>query len=182
MTRGIVYSKRLAAASAVAIAAACATFWLSAQLKSKVLKRQHSAAALAASLSAQIAAKSEFEDERLEMLRDHVRRIRLQLGTDDTWDRMVRKFGERWAVEPGPKENRNGSSVQRGVFRLRSPRLTDWPEIIENVKNAEALPGVGIAQFEMNTSGSLVRRSLDSVTILVAVQTRRNVSNLAESK
>lgn len=182
MTRGIVYSKRVAAASVVAIAAACATFWLSARLKSKVMERQHSTEVLVASLSAQIAAKSEFEDERLEMLRDRVRRIRLQLGGDDTWDRMVRKFGERWAVELGQKENKNGSSVQRGVFRLRSPKLSDWPEIIETIKDAETLPGVGIARFEMKTSGNLVRRSLDSVTILVAVQTRRNASNLANSK
>jgi hypothetical protein len=182
MTRGVVYSKGLATASAVAIAAAGTTFWLSAQLKSKIVERQHGAASLVASLSAQIVAKSEFEDERLEMLRDRVRRIKLQLGTDDTWDCMLRKFGDRWAVEPGQKENRKGSSVQRGVFRLRSPKVTDWPEIIEAVKDAEALPGVEIVEFEMKTSGSLARRSLDSVTAHVAVQTRRNGSNLAESK
>jgi hypothetical protein len=125
---------------------------------------------------------SEFEGERLESLRSRVRRALLQLGTEDTWERLVRRFGERWTVEQGPRDERNGSSVQLGTFRLKSPVLADWPGIIETLGDSEAIPGVGITGIEMRTSGGTERRSLDSVTVRVSVQMRRRGGSFAEAK
>jgi hypothetical protein len=182
MTRGLVFSRALAAACSAAAAAACAAFWLHAHMGSAISRRQRLAADLEAGLAAQIAAKSEYEGEKLEALRDRVRRTRLLLGAEDTWDRLVRRFGERWTVESGPREERSGSSVQFGTFRLKSPVLADWTGIIETLGDSEALPGVGITGIEMRTSGGLERRSMDSVTVRVAVQMRRRSGSSNESR
>ena len=182
MIRGLVFSRVLAAASSAAIAAACAMFWTLAELQSKNSEHQRRASGIEAGLSAQIAAKSEFERDRLEALRIRVGLFRVHLGTANTWDRLVKRFGAGWTIEAGPSEDRNGCSVQYGVFSLKSPELSDWPGIIEILKDSEGLPGVGIVEFEMKTSGNLERRSLDLVRIHVAVQTGRKGSDLAESK
>jgi hypothetical protein len=182
MIRGVSFSRVLAAAGSAAIVAACATLWLRLEVNSEDLEHRRLASGLEASLSAQISAKAVYDDARLEAMRSRVGRFRLQLGTNDTWDRLVRGFGEGWKAEVGPRDERNGFSIQYGVFRLKSPALADWPEIVERLKDSEALPGVGIVEFEMKTSGSREQRSLDMVRILVAVQTRTTVSSLAETK
>jgi len=182
MTRGLVFSKALASASSAAVAVACAALWLHAHLGSAISERQRLAADVGSGLAAQIAAKSDFEGARLDALRDRVRRTRLLLGAEDTWDRLVRRFGGRWTVESGPRDERSGSSVQFGTFRLISPVLADWPEIVETLGDSEALPGVGITGIEMRTSGGVERRSLDLVTVRVAVQMSRRGGNPVESR
>jgi hypothetical protein len=182
MTRGLAYSRAPAAACSAAVAAACAALWLHAHVGSVISERQRRAAALEEGVSAQIAAMSEYDAERLEALRDRVGRARLLLGKEDTWGRLVRRFGERWAIEPGPAEERNGSAVQYGTFRLKSPVLADWPGIIETLGESEAMPGVGITGIEMRSGGGLEQRAFVSVIVRVAVQARRGDGNLAESR
>ena len=72
--------------------------------------------------------------------------------------------------------------MQFGTFRLISPVLADWPEIVETLGDSEALPGVGITGIEMRTSGGVERRSLDLVTVRVAVQMSRRGGNSVESR
>jgi hypothetical protein len=182
MNRGFAFSRSLATACSAAVAAACAALCIHARIGSLILDRQRGAAQWEASLTAQIASRSEFEGDRLESLRGRVRRARLQLGSEDTWDRVVRRFGERWSVEAGPRDDRDGCSIQSGTFRLKSPALADWPGIVDAIGDSEALPGVGVEDLDMKTSGGLERRSLDSVTIRVSVQTRRTDASLARSR
>jgi hypothetical protein len=182
MTRGLAYSRVLAAVCSAAVAPACATLWLHTHLESAISEHQHRAAAMEEGVSAEIVAMSEFGAERLETLRGRVRQARLLLGTEDTWDRLVRRFGERWAVEPGPRDDRDGSTVQYGTFRLKSPMLADWSGIIETLGDSEALPGVGITRIEMRTDGGLERRAFTSVIVRMAVQMRRRGGNLTESR
>ncbi len=182
MIKGLAFSTGLAAASSTAIAAACVMFWTRTELQSKATEHQRRNSDIESGLSAEIAAKSEFESDRLKSLKSRAGLLRVHLGAADTWDRLVKRFGAGWTVEAGPKDERSGCTFQYGSFTLKSPVLADWPGIIETLKDSERLPGVGIAEIEMKTSGNLERRSLDSVRILVAVQTGRKGSDLAESK
>jgi hypothetical protein len=182
MTRGFEYSRLLAAAASGAVAVAGGMFWLHVALKARWSEHLRRASSVEARMSEQVAALSEFEAEKLEALRSKVGRVRVQLGPEDTWERLIAKLGDSWAVEAGHREERTGCSVQCGVFRLKSPVVSDWPAIVEALKDSEALPGVGIAEIEMQTSGNLERRSLDYVRILVTVQAARRGANLAESK
>jgi hypothetical protein len=67
-------------------------------------------------------------------------------------------------------------------MRLKSPSPADWPAIVEAVRVSEGLPGVGVAEFDMKTSGTRERRTVDSVAILVVVQSRRADPKLAQTK
>jgi hypothetical protein len=60
-----------------------------------------------------------------------------------------------------------------GTFELLSPALSDWSKTIEVIGTTESLPGVGIANFEMKTSGNREHRSVDFVRIVVEVHSRR---------
>jgi hypothetical protein len=173
MIRGIQYSRPLVAAGAVAVVASCTMIWLSLELNAKISEQRRRASSLEASLSGQIAAKSVYESEDLDALRDKVGRFRVRLGSEGTWERLVRQFGDGWTAESGPKDDKNGYCIQYGTFKLLSPAVADWPKIIEAVKDSEAIPGVGVAEIEMKSSGGHDRRSLDLVRILVAVQTSR---------
>jgi hypothetical protein len=59
---------------------------------------------------------------------------------------------------------------------MRSPATTDWPDIVDAVKDLEDCPGVRIIEFEMKTSGDRERRSVDLVKIVVAIQTLRSAA------
>lgn len=174
MIRGIEYSKPLAAACATAIIASCTMAWLRVGLNAKISEQRRRASTLESNLTGQMEAKSEYDDENLNALRERVGRLRTQLGPDGTWERVAGQFGDGWKSEPGPSDDKNGYSVRYGTFKLLSPAVTDWAKIVEAVRNSEAIPGVAIAEFEMKTSGGRDRRSLDLVRILVAVRTSRS--------
>ena len=182
MTRGLAYSKGLVILCSAAIAALGAMFGACERLKSTVREHQRRASDNQSNLLVQITAGAEYENDRLEALRNNVHRIRLQVGANNTWDRIVKRFGGRWTVEAGPKKVRYGCSVQDGVFELKSPALADWFEIIDTLGDSEALPGVGVSEFTMKASGDLERRSLDLVRVVVTVQTRQRGFNVAESR
>jgi hypothetical protein len=177
--RGIQYSRPLAAASIAAAVALCAMIGLHLELKAGILERRRRASVVEATLLSQINAKSMYGAESLEELRDKVGQFRVQLGSQGTWERLVGQLGEGWTAESGPMDNKGDYSIRFGTFRLISPSVLDWPKIVEAVKESEAIPGVGIAEFEMKASGDRDRRSLDLVRFLVAVQTSRNGKNAA---
>jgi hypothetical protein len=133
----------------------------------------HRAEDLEGNLSKQIAARADCRDSDLDALRARVGTFRGQLGPEDAWERLVRQFGKGWAAEAGPTDGRDGYSIQIGTFVLLSPAASDWPAIVELVKAAEHLPGVGIAGFEMKSRGSRDRCAVDLVKIKVAIQSRR---------
>jgi hypothetical protein len=172
MIRGVQYSMPLAGAGVAALAAATVMAWLRFDLNAEIVEQRSSASIAEASLSSQIAAKSIYERERLDALREQIGRFRMRLGTDGTWERVVRQFGPGWNAEMGVRDDRSGYSIQYGIFELVSPTVADWPRIVEAVRESEAVPGVGIAEFEMKASGGPGKRMLDLVRILVVVETR----------
>jgi hypothetical protein len=133
----------------------------------------HRTADLEGALSRQIAARSDCRDSDLDELRARVGTFRDQLGPEDAWEHLVRQFGNGWTAEARPRDDRDGYSFQIGTFVKLSPATSDWPAIVELVKTAEHIPGVGIAGFEMKSSGSRERRTVDLVRIVVAIHSRR---------
>lgn len=182
MIRGVQYSSPLAALAALALVSTVAMSWLRLDLNAEIVEQRRGASIAEASLSRQIAAKSTFEREHLEALREQVGRFQVQLGTDGTWERVVRQFGPGWNAKLGAREDRSGYSIQYGTFELMSPSVADWPRIIEAVKDSEAIPGAGIAEFQMKASGGPGKRTLDLVRILVAFQTRCAENSLTHSR
>jgi hypothetical protein len=161
------------------VIAACAMSWRHLDLKANIAQQRRLAAVAEAKLTSEITAKSMYEGESLDALREQVGRSRVQLGDPGTWGRLVRQFGDGWTAESGPTEDRGGYVIRYGTVRLLAPSVTDWPRIVEAVKDSEAMRGVGIAEFEMRASGDRDRRSLDLVRILVAVQSSRTESTTA---
>jgi hypothetical protein len=173
MIRGIRYRRSLAIFGAAAVIAACASYRLRITLNAQIAERRLRASAQEASISRQIAEKIMYDDGRLRELRERVSRFRVTLGGEGTWDSLVRRLGNGWSAESGPMEDRGGYSVQYGTIKLLSHTVSEWPRIVEAVRDTEAMPGVGVAELEMKASGDRERRSLDLVRILVAVQTSR---------
>ncbi len=173
MIRGVVYSKRLTFFGAAAVGAACVAALMRHHLVSEKVERRVRAADIEDSLSRQIAAISDCDDAHLEELRGRVGRFRGQLGPDDAWARLVRRFGQRWTSEAGQKEERDGYSFQVGTLMLISPSVSDWPGILDSVKAAEQIPGIGIAGLEMRSSGNRELRSMGMVKIVVAIHSRK---------
>jgi hypothetical protein len=177
MTRGIAYSKPLAAAAAAAVFATSAMCWLHTTTNTKLSELRKRDAAVEDGLGAQIAAMAPYENGDLETLRAQVGRYRTRLGSKGTWDRLVRRLGSGWIAESGPKYDKSGYSIQLGTFKLVSHAVSDWPEIVNVVKELETIPGVGISEFSMKTSGSGNRRTLDTASIAVVIQADRDESN-----
>ncbi len=177
MIRGVAYSKRLLALSAVGTGAVCAMALLHLRLTGERAEQRRRAVDLEGLLSGQIVSMSDCEDSSLEALRARVGRFRVQLGPQDTWERLLRVFGGRWKAEAGTKEDKDGYSLLSGTFVLLSPTASDWPEIVETINAAEHLPGAGIAGFEMKSSGDREHRTVGLVKIVVAVHARRSGPN-----
>jgi hypothetical protein len=177
MTRGIAYSKPLVAAGAAALVAASAMFWMHRATSAKISELRRHAATEESDLLNRINAMSAYESENVDSMRRQVGRFRMHLGTEATWDILVSRLGNRWVVDKGSKEEKGIYSVQLVTLRLVSHAVGEWPSIVEAVGQLEAIPGVGIAEFEMKTSGADDRRSLDTARILVAIQTSRAALN-----
>jgi hypothetical protein len=176
MTRGITYSKPLAGAAVAALVVAGALFCMrEANAANRAGLRRHAESDERA-LEAQVSAMSAFEDENVAALRARVGRLRLQLGPDGTWERLVSRLGAGWGSEAGTREDKAGYSIQTGTVSVLSRGVDEWPAIVEAVGQMEAMPGVGIAEFEMKTSGSGDRRTLDTARMLVVIQTTRTGS------
>jgi hypothetical protein len=157
---------------ATGVGAACLMALVHRALADERTDRRRRAADIESVLSRQIASKEDYGDSNLSELRGRVERFRRQLGPDDAWMRLVRQFGLRWAAEQGPKEDKDGYSIQVGTFLLTSPAASDWPEIIEAVGAAEQLPGVDVKGFEMRSTGSRKSRSVDTVKVVVTIHAR----------
>jgi hypothetical protein len=182
MIRGVSYSKPLAAAGAASIVAACAMYWLRAGAAVNLEDGRRRAFGLEGELAAQIVAWSGFDDGKLSALRDQVKLFRVRLGPAGTWERLIAHLGDRWTEEGTSRDDRNGCTIQLGAFSLKSPSVTDWPRIVEALRDSEALPGVGITEFQMKASGSREHRSIDLVRFRVAVRTRRMDPKVVEIK
>ena len=131
------------------------------------------AALLQSDLSGRIAAQSGCGDRDLQALREQVGLFRRHLGQEGSWGRIVQLLGKRWTVEGRETEEGKGYSTESGAFRMLSPAVADWPGIVEAVGSLETMPGAGIIEFRMKSSGSRELRSLDTVKIVVSVRTRR---------
>jgi hypothetical protein len=173
MRVGFKYSKLHIAAAAAGTGAACAAVWLHIVLGGETVEERRRGQDSEGSLTAQIAAKSMYGNARLSALRDEVARSSAQLGGKGSWESLVGRLGNAWACETETVEGMDAYPVRYGTFRLASPAVADWSAIVEAVGNSEAIPGVGIAEIEMKSSGDRTRRSLDLVRIQVAVQTSR---------
>lgn len=172
MIRGIAYSRLSCALCVTGVGTACLMALVHRHLTGECTNRRCNSADLESSLSSQIASKKGCGESDLDELRKRVERFRGQLGPDDAWMRLVHQFGRRWKVEAGPKEDKDGYSIQIGTFLLTSPTVADWPEIIEAVGAAEQLPGVGIAGIQMRSTGSRKSRSVEIVRVLVDIHAR----------
>jgi hypothetical protein len=179
MIRGVAYSRPFAAAATAALIAAGAMFWIRLATHAKLSELRLHAANSERDLATRIGALSAYESDNVDALRRQVGLFRVRLGTDGTWDRLVRRLGGGWSAESGLREDKSGYSLQPGTFRLLSHAVGEWPDIVEAVKDLEAIPGVGIAEIEMKTSGSGDRRSLDTARILVLIQASRTGPNSA---
>ena len=177
MIRGVAYSRRLFAVSLGAVVAACAMALLHQLLTSGRIERRRRTMDIEGRLSGQILAMADCEDSRVEALRARVGRFQVQLRPEDTWERLMHLFGSRWKAEAGTQDNKEDFSYLVGTFTLLSPTVSDWPKILETIKASELLAGVGISRFEMKTSGTRKHRSVDLVTIAVAIHGRPSVSN-----
>jgi hypothetical protein len=177
MIRGVAFSKWRVAAFAAGIGSASTAALLYHRDGINRSERLAEIAGQQSDLVAKIAVKSSFEQSALDALRNKVNRFRLDLGPEGSWDRAVRLLGKAWAANAGTRDEREGYSVQKGSFSLQSPATNDWPQIIEAVKSLGQIPGVCIIGFEMKTGGDRVRRSVDLVKIVVAVQTLRSTPN-----
>jgi len=177
MTRGLIFSKALAAAAAAALIAASATYWVRAAAKTDLVAQRRQAATAERELRTRVDAMAAYESENLDSLRRQVGRFRTHLGTESTWDGLVRALGSGWSAEIGPRDDRGAYSIQLGTLTLVSHAVGEWPGIVDALGQLEAMPGVGIAEFEMKTSGSSDSRTLDTARMGVVIQTTRAVLN-----
>jgi hypothetical protein len=168
MTRGVAYSKPLAVAAMIALGAAGTMLWARLATEAGLSKLRRDSAADKRALQTRIAAMSDCETENVDSLRREVSRFRVNLAAFGTWESLASSLG--------PKEERNGYSIQLGTLRLLSHAVGEWPEIVSTVGRLEALPGVGIAELEMKTSGTGDRRSLETTRILVVIQASREAA------
>jgi hypothetical protein len=170
MTRGLSYSKPLAAGALAALAFGGVLFLLRLSARVDLAKQRQEAAAEEGRLRKQIDGLSAYESESLGALRRRIVRFQGQLGTDGTWERIVRRLGSAWVAESGPREDRKGYFLQAGTFTLVAHAVEEWPGIVDAVRDIEAIPGATICGFEMRASGSADRRSLEKTTIEVEIQ------------
>lgn len=173
MTRGLIFSKPLAVAGAAALIAASAMLWVRSSTQADLVALRRDGETAQRDLRNRVDSMSAFENDNLESLRRRVGRFRMHLGTEGTWDGLVRALGNGWSAEIGPRDDRGAYSVQLGTLTLVSHAVGEWPAIVGAAGQLEAMPGVGIAEFEMKTSGSGDRRSLDTARMVVVIQTTR---------
>lgn len=172
MTRGVAYSRHALALGSAGLGVAWAMVLVHHLVAAVRTEHWRRAAELEGSLTKQVAARSDYEDSKLDAQRARVGSFRSRLAPGNTWDSLVRLFGKGWTAEPGPSDVREGFSLQAGTFILVSPAASDWPQIVEAVEAAEQRTGVGIASFEMKSSGNAERRTVDLVKIVVAIHAR----------
>ena len=177
MKRGLSYSKTLAALCAASAVAAFAMGSLRHEVSLAVARNRSTAAAREGGLSAQIAAKSPYENEDLEALRLRAQALRGSLGDDSTWEKLTTRAAGRWRVEAGADDRKNGYKQRVATMTLLSASVADWPEVVKAVGDLESIPGIGIAEFEMKTSGGREQRTLDVARVLVSVRTRQVTVN-----
>jgi len=123
-------------------------------------------------LSARVESLVEFDDAHLKAQREKVERFRMRLGAGATWDRVLSKVGA-WVQETAATSESGAFVTRTGRFRMKSPSVSDWPQIVETVSSLESIPGIGISQLELKSSGSATQRSLDFVGMVVVVQMAR---------
>jgi hypothetical protein len=169
MKRGVVFSKAAAAAALCGLGMAGAAEAAHRHLASQAGEALRSNQAAETALASAIGGLAAFGDSERASLRARVDRFRDGLGGGDSWSRLSRQFGERWAAEARPRERKSAYSIQTGSFYLNKPSLGDWPSIVDAVGAAEVLPGVEILAVEMRSSGDRDRRSLDLVKVAVAI-------------
>jgi hypothetical protein len=178
MIRGVSYSKPLLATALVAISTAGGLSLLRLKTGARLSEQRRDAASAEQKLRGRIAGLSAYENENLEALRLRVSRFRGRLGTDGTWETIVRRLGSGWVAESGPREDRSGFFIQPGTLTLVAHAVEEWPGIVDAVGDIEAVAGAAISGFAMKASGSGVLRSLDKATIQVEIQASRTETNL----
>lgn len=176
MNRGFTCSKASAAFAAASMAAAGAMFALRSNLGLRIAEHRVRAASLENDLSIRISARSEYDEANLDSLRSEVGQFRTQLGPPGGWERVAGLFARRWKMEAEPTSEARDFESQSCTFRMISPKVSDWPEIMDTVKEVEAVPGAGIMEIQIQAAGGREHVNLETVRVLVSVRTRRSVT------
>jgi hypothetical protein len=172
MKEGYEYSKRVAVVAALAVCSAASMYCICKEIEGRCLGRLNSLGRAEIKLEQEIAAMSGVGDSELTALRSTIGRLRVSLDSGDAGDLILRRLGDSWSVEPGPKEDRNGFSLQTSTLRMRSPTPADWQNIVDIIGALERLPGVGIASFEMSTMGDTGRRNIKKMRLGLEIRSR----------
>jgi hypothetical protein len=178
MIRGISYSRPLAAGALAALSLVGGLFLLRMTARADLSKQRRVAEAAEGTLNRQMAGLSAYQSENLETLRRRIAHFQSQLGTDGTWERIVRRLGSAWVAECGTRQDRSGYYLQDGTFTLVAHAVDEWPGIVDAVRDIEAIPGAAVSGIEMKASGTAERRALDKTTIQVEVKVSRAETNL----
>jgi hypothetical protein len=178
MIRGISYSKPIAAAAMGALALGGVLFLLRTSASARLSEQRREAAEAEGKIRRQIAGLSAYESGNLEDLHRRISRFRERLGTDGTWESLVRRLGSGWVAESGARDDRKGYFLQAGTLSLVAHTVEEWPVIVDAVRVIEAVPGVAVSGFEMRASGSGERRSLDKATVQVEIQASSTEASL----
>jgi hypothetical protein len=124
----------------------------------------------------QIANKPFNETSDVASLQCRVARFRSLLGPEGILETVITSVGKAWIANPGPVNHRDGFSVELSTFKKLSPTVEDWKQVIGMLGALESMPGVGIASFEMKSSGALDSRKVELLEIIVEMDSKSPVS------
>ena len=170
MRKGFTCTRPVALAAALSAAAAAVSCLVGSIQSSRTLARHQHGLQEERGLNAQIAGESDYDASRLNRVRDEVRSFQVQLGPRDAWEQVARIFAARWTLEVSSRDDREGYSTQSGSFRMQSPTVADWREIVDTVAAAEKAPCAAVTDFEMKAGGDRIHPAIDLVRIGVSIR------------
>jgi hypothetical protein len=172
MKRGIRFSRRPAAAAVASLTALLVALGFHLHASAAAAAEARRSASHIEELSRRTAADAAYDDPALGELRDRIERFRRELGTTDALSRLAGQLGSRWSLGSARALDRGLYRVHQASASLTAPEVSDWPAIVEAVREAEDIPGVSVPEIELRSSGDLGRRSLDLVRMACLVRAR----------
>jgi hypothetical protein len=178
MIEGVEQSKRQATVCAFALGLTAAMVCVHREVATEWDRRLRRMDDSGTGIEKQIALRKNYEDSDLAALRARVNHFRSLSGPAGTFEFLLKTLGNDWAVESGPKVERDGFSVQLCTFWMHTPNLADWQKAIGILGILEGVPGVGIAGFKMKTSGDREHRKVEILEIIVEVRSCHPANSL----
>ena len=163
------FSRPLAAAAAIGWAAVAGMEWFHRDGVRRRSQAEGIGEARTAELSREIAAKTDYDDEKLTAEQRTFNDLGVHLLSEEAWAAFLQELGPDWSVASDRAEEGKDFSVQRVTLRLRSPSVGDWPIVVAAVKAAERRPGVRVVAVELESSGDQERRSMKEVKIVLSI-------------